>query len=446
MGKTLKGREKVKPSRNLALPLRVAAVLALGAALVPILAAPAQAQPPYTMTPIAGNSQGTAVGAAFATGLEVQVLNQDLSPVPDVTVTFTAPASGASGIFTDSGTDTTTAITDASGDATASTFTANTVAGTYSVTTSASEVASPPSFSLTNTAQITGDTMSIIAGSPQSATVGAAFATGLEVQVLDQYSNPVPDITVTFTAPASDASGIFTDSGTDTTTAITDASGDATASTFTANTVAGSNYSVTTSASGVASPPSFSLTNTAKTTNDTMSIIAGSPQSATVGAAFASGGNCTSNPQTYSCVATTDASGDATASTFTANHIAGSNYSVTTSASGVASPPSFSLTNTAGTANKLAFVQGPSNVTADASMSPAVTVQVEDTYGNPVSDSGVLVTLASSPSVTLSGNTATTSGGGLATFSSLVFDTVGSYTCLAPVAVSPAPVRVARSA
>ena len=430
-----------------------------------------------TMSIIAGSPQSATVGAAFATGLEVQVLDQYSNPVAGVSVTFTAPSSGASGTFASGGNCTSNpqtyscvATTDASGDATASTFTANHIAGSnYSVTTSASGVASPPSFSLTNTAKTTNDTMSIIAGSPQSATVGAAFATGLEVQVLDQYSNPVAGVSVTFAAPSSGASGTFASGGNCTSNpqtyscvATTDASGDATASTFTANHIAGSNYSVTTSASGVASPPSFSLTNTAKTTNDTMSIIAGSPQSATVGAAFAtglevqvldqysnpvagvsvtftapssgasgtfaSGGNCTSNPQTYSCVATTNASGDATASTFTANHIAGSNYSVTTSASGVASPPSFSLTNTAGTANKLAFVQGPSNVTADASMSPAVTVQVEDTYGNPVSDSGVLVTLASSPSVTFSGNTATTSGGGLATFSSLVFDTVGSYT------------------
>jgi hypothetical protein len=49
-GETLKGREKVKLSRNLALTLRVAAVLALGAALVPMLATPAQAQDPPTAT------------------------------------------------------------------------------------------------------------------------------------------------------------------------------------------------------------------------------------------------------------------------------------------------------------------------------------------------------------------------------------------------------------
>jgi len=46
----LKGRENMKLSRKLALTLRVAAVLALGAALVPILSTPAQALPDPTTT------------------------------------------------------------------------------------------------------------------------------------------------------------------------------------------------------------------------------------------------------------------------------------------------------------------------------------------------------------------------------------------------------------
>ena len=115
--------------------------------------------------------------------------------------------------------------------------------------------------SVTVTAQTTGDTLSLAAGNTQSTTVGTAFGTNLEVQDLDQYGNPVPNVTVTFTAPSSGASGTFANS-TVTTTATTNSSGDATASTFTANTTAGS-YSVTTAASGVVSPLSFSETNTA---------------------------------------------------------------------------------------------------------------------------------------------------------------------------------------
>src|ERR1035438_10409810 len=43
VGETLKGCENVKLSRNLALTLRVASMIALSAALVPILSTPAQA-------------------------------------------------------------------------------------------------------------------------------------------------------------------------------------------------------------------------------------------------------------------------------------------------------------------------------------------------------------------------------------------------------------------
>ncbi|MGO9965440.1 MAG: beta strand repeat-containing protein [Acidimicrobiales bacterium] len=48
MGETLKGRENVKLSRKLALSLRVASMIALGTALVPILSSPALAQPTIT--------------------------------------------------------------------------------------------------------------------------------------------------------------------------------------------------------------------------------------------------------------------------------------------------------------------------------------------------------------------------------------------------------------
>ena len=60
----------------------------------------------------------------FTNPLKVLVVDQLGDPVEGVTVTFTAPASGASGVFTDSGTNVITAVTDVSGIATASSFTA----------------------------------------------------------------------------------------------------------------------------------------------------------------------------------------------------------------------------------------------------------------------------------------------------------------------------------
>jgi hypothetical protein len=52
-----------------------------------------------------------------------------------------------------------------------------------------------------------------VAGTPQSATINSAFATGLQATVKDAGNNPVSGVTVTFTAPGSGASGLFGSSG-----------------------------------------------------------------------------------------------------------------------------------------------------------------------------------------------------------------------------------------
>jgi len=96
-------------------------------------------------------------------------------------------------------------------------------------------------------------------GTPQSAVINSAYATGLQATVKDAGSNPLSGVTVTFTAPGSGASGKF--GGSPTATAVTNASGIATAPTFTANAVAGG-FTVTATAAGVAAPANFILTNT----------------------------------------------------------------------------------------------------------------------------------------------------------------------------------------
>jgi hypothetical protein len=117
------------------------------------------------------------------------------------------------------------------------------------------------------------------AGNGQSATVSSAFATNLGVTVTDSAGNVVSNVGVTFTAPPSGASGTFAN-GTATTTATTNSSGVGTASTFTANSTAGS-YSITASVSGVSTNARFSLTNN----NPVPTITSLTPSSATAGAA-----------------------------------------------------------------------------------------------------------------------------------------------------------------
>ena len=71
-------------------------------------------------------------------------------PVDGVSITFTAPSSGASGTFADTGTEITTASTDEGGMATASAFTANGILGAFNINATVSGVVSPAIFALEN--------------------------------------------------------------------------------------------------------------------------------------------------------------------------------------------------------------------------------------------------------------------------------------------------------
>jgi CSLREA domain-containing protein len=103
-------------------------------------------------------------------------------------------------------------------------------------------------------------TINILAGNNQSAVIGHAFATNLQVSVLDAGSVPIPNASVTFTAPAAGASGTFSNS-TNTISVLSNPSGTANAGPFTANSTIGGPYQVTASA-GVGLSTNFSLTNT----------------------------------------------------------------------------------------------------------------------------------------------------------------------------------------
>ncbi|MBW7914520.1 MAG: alkaline phosphatase, partial [Taibaiella sp.] len=92
----------------------------------------------------------------------------------------------------------------------------------------------------------------------------------------------------------------------------------------------------------------------------------------------------------------------------------------------------FSVMNSAiaiaGTATKVAFVQQPTNTTAGAAISPAVTVQLQDDSGNNVYTSDVSVTISLSSGTGVLSGTAVqkTNASGLATFSGLSIDLAGS--------------------
>ena len=106
------------------------------------------AAPVESIAATSGTPQLTGISTAFAAPL-VATVTTGGSPNSGVTVTFTAPASGASGTFA-GGANTVTATTDASGVATSTAFTANGTIGTYTVTAAVSGVSTPANFVMTN--------------------------------------------------------------------------------------------------------------------------------------------------------------------------------------------------------------------------------------------------------------------------------------------------------
>ncbi len=266
--------------------------------------------PPNQLTLVAGTPQTATLGSGFASNLQVALTNSNgcaVTGTAGVPVTFNAPSSGASGVFSTSGSDTVIVGADASGTVAAPLFTANTTAGSYTVT--ASSQYGPVSFSLTNTAAGIPARIVAVSLKSRSASVMGRYPQPLQVKVLDSGGNPIAGTTVAFTlgsggtspcgtTTSSSASATFAGGGTQA-TATTDANGLATSPTFAANTTAGSFTATAVVSSGggggnesagkagapTVTPVSFSLSNLAgKPTKIAPGV--GSTQSAITGNPF----------------------------------------------------------------------------------------------------------------------------------------------------------------
>jgi len=222
--------------------------------------------PKVAITATSGGGQTAQVEAPFTSPL-VATVNSNGSPASGVSVTFTAPGSGASGTFaTTPAAATDTETTNSSGVATSQPFTANTIAGTYTVTATAAGMGgtSPAAFTLTNNPGAPA-ALQATSGNSQSATVGTPFAYPLVATVVDSDGNTVPGtgVSITFTAPAqTGASGLFQTTATGTEVDQTTDSGVAMSSQFSANAIGGGPYNVVASFPGLTSA-NFALTNTA---------------------------------------------------------------------------------------------------------------------------------------------------------------------------------------
>jgi protocatechuate 3,4-dioxygenase beta subunit len=251
--------------------------------------------PPNEMTLVAGTPQTAILGSAFASGLQVALSNSDGCPVTSaaagVPVTFSAPASGASGVFSTSGTNTVTVGADSSGAIMAPTFTANGIAGNYTVT--ASSQYGSVSFALTNTAAGTPARLMTVSPVKQTATIAGRYRQALAVKVLDGNGNPVAGASVTFTLTASTdssacgtsssssagsaADASFTDGATQA-SATSNASGIATSPALTANGEAGTlTASAALGSSGGSEPHGGTSTSSVAPALFTLTNLAGKP-------------------------------------------------------------------------------------------------------------------------------------------------------------------------
>ena len=97
-----------------------------------------------------GSDQYALPGEPFTLPLVASVLDSLGTPVDGITVTFSAPASEASGTFADTGGITITAQTISSSFATAAAFTANEITGGYTVAASVDGITNPALFQLRN--------------------------------------------------------------------------------------------------------------------------------------------------------------------------------------------------------------------------------------------------------------------------------------------------------
>ena len=153
-------------------------------------------------------------------------------------------------------------------------------AGTYTLTASDGILTAATSTSVNIVPGVPAAVTAVL-GSDQPAVVGREFAGPLVARVTDANDNPVPDVTVAFTAPNTPAGATGTFAGSaHATTALTDADGRATSGVLTANTTSGT-YSLTATTGSVRA--TFTLTNSpgAATTFAITSAPVTGPASAT---------------------------------------------------------------------------------------------------------------------------------------------------------------------
>jgi uncharacterized protein (DUF2147 family) len=396
---------------------------------------------PSIVSFFSGSGQSATVNNAFANPLAARVTDQFNNPISGVTVTFTAPTTGASGSFT-GGANTITATTDINGIATTS-FTANTIAGTYSVLANIQGGTTPAAFSLTNVA---GNAASLaFTGLPTNTAAGASNSFTVTAQ--DIFGNTATSYNGVVLFTSSDGQAVLPTNAT-----LTNGTGtfNATLRTIGSQTINASSGGLMSASATLTVDPGAA--STLLISGLPSSTIAGTQSSLTLTAKDAFGNTVTNY---NGVVLLTSSDGQAvlptnatlTNGTGTFNVILKTAGTQTLNASsGPLTATSASLTVTPSVATNFAIAGVPAAVTAGASQ--PFTVTARDAFGNTATNyTGVVLFTSSDGQAILPSSAALTNGTGTfnatlrtaGTQSLRVTDTVtSSITGTANTTVTPA--------
>lgn len=289
---------------------------------------------------------------------------------------------------------------------------------------------------------------------PSAATSGTALAPAVQVTVQDALGNTVAGATTLVTVAIGANPGGGTLAGTVSRNAV---NGVAAFSDLSID-APGAGYTLTAAASGVASATSAAFNITASATSRLVFWV--QPSTTAAGRALtpavqvaiedASGNVVTSATSPITLALGTNPGGAILSGTTRQNAVngvatfndlsldkVGTGYTLTASASGIASATSAAFNTTPGAAVRLAFTGQPSTTGARSAISPAVQVAVQDQFGNTVTSAitSVTMTLGVNPGAgTLTGTLTNSTVNGVATFSDLSVDKTGTGYTLAATA------------
>jgi hypothetical protein len=392
------------------------------------------------LTQNGGSGSGTA-GSNVATAPSVLVADNLSNPVANYPVVFRVSAGGGS-IDGAATADSVIVNTNGSGIASLTTWTLGTTAGANTVHVTAGA----KSLNI-NATGVAGAAASVVmVTQPAGASNGSDFGTQPVLQVVDQYGNAVSGAGVSVTAAITSGSGTLGG----TTTVISDANG---VITFTNLSITGTSGSFTLgfSSAGLtgASSSSFSVA----TGSASKLAFTAQPSNAAAGASLGTitvtvqdvGGNTVTgssasitlaigtNPGGGTLSGTATVAASSGVATFTGMSInkVGTGYTLGASSAGLTGATSGTFNITAATASQIVLVTAPAGASSGSAFGTQPVLQLQDAFGNPVSQAGVSVTAAiTSGSGTLGGTvTVQSDANGTVTFTNLsISGTAGSFT------------------